>query len=451
MVAALAGASIAAVSPSVRGWLVASTAAVIAFETTVLRPRLDADDDDQAVVAWRRLELLGLVAGVKLLQVLAGSRTVLDLEFGVAVAMGVATWVFVNSTLTDLDAVDRAIEMTDGSTPPQRIRMRFLTLGYVGVACAAVGAVGVDGLLDLERPAAGSWSAAPLGYFVIGLVGLGSVARRAEDRRWHRDGATVDSLVGVRWTHSVMVTVGMLALAALILQQATSGVTAVPVGGLAATGRFGAWLVDRTAGLRAELDADPADRREFGDAVSSPPPEFEAAEPTLPWLGDVALWMFIALIFAYAVVRGRNRFERRREVSEGGGPGLWEAVRLVWQALRDLVAGVWRGLRRLILRRDPEPAVAGPAVADAGRGGWWSPGDPVRRRIAAAYRSAVETVSANHGPPRHPDTPREFARRVMDLRFSTVTAAFEEARYSDHVLTDIDATAAETAAEDLDS
>jgi hypothetical protein len=449
MVAALAGASIAAASPAVRWWVVASTAAVVAFETAALRPRLDADIDAQTVVVWRRLELLGIVIGVKLLQVLAGTRVLFDLEFGTAVVTGVATWAFVNATLNDLDAVERAIEITDGSTPLQRIRMRFLTLGLVGVAFAAVGAVGIDGLLDLERPAAGSWSAAPLGYFVTGLIGIGLVARRAEDRRWNRDGAEVDAEVAGRWIRSVVSTVAVLGLAGLVLQQVTSGVTAVPVGGLAAAGRFGAWLVDRTTGLRAALDTEASDRQDVGDEVSAPPPEFEAAEPSLPWLGDVALWILIALIFGFAIMRGRNRLERRRDVVEGG-LGLWEAVRLVWRTLGDLVAGVWRGLRHLIWRRDRAATVTAAAVTGATRDGWWSPGDPVRRRIAAAYRSAVETVSVNHGPPRHPDTPREFAHRVMDLRFSTVTAVFEEARYSNHVLTDSDAATAETAAADLD-
>lgn len=448
MLASLAGASIAAVSPSVRPGIVAVAAGAMAFETALLRPRLDDAADSRLAATWRRVELVGLVVGVKLLQTLAGTTELFDLEFGLAAGVGVLVWGFVNSTLTDLGAIDRAIELTDGMTPLQRIRLRWVALGFLAVACAAGGAVGLDGLLDLERGAAAAWSSAPLAYFVVGLAGLGGVSRMTEDRRWRRDGAAIDPHVARHWLRSVLVTVLALGLVGAVLQAWTTGVTAVPVRGLAASGRFGSWLSERAAGLRAGVDSSGPAGGGAGDPVPAPP-VFEVAEPAAPWLGDVALWVFVGLIFAFAVFRGR---QRRTGVPADAAPGLGlgGAMRLVWTALFSFVAGLWAGVRRVLGR----VAAAGqdrvsPGRGSVGTGNRWDPLDPIRRRIAAAYRVAVAAAAAGHGPPGPPETPREFAGRVDDDRLTTVTEVFEEARYSNHLLTDSDAQTAESAATKL--
>ena len=64
----------------------------------------------------------------------------------------------------------------------------------------------------------------------------------------------------------------------------------------------------------------------------------------------------------------------------------------------------------------------------------WTPEDPLRARIAAAYRRFVGTARARGFPPSSVDTPREFARRVGPSEpVVGITTAYEEARYSEHV------------------
>lgn len=447
--AALAGASIATLSTATRGWLVALTAGAVAFEVTALRNRLDSDADPAAVRAWRRLEIVAIPLGVLLLQVLTGS--VVGAELGLAVAVGIAVWALANATLTDLDAIERAIDVTDGMAPLHRIRLRFTATGSAIALCAAVGAVGLDGLLDLSRPAAGAWSAAPLGYFMVGLLAIGVTSRLAEERRWERDGASVDPAVRVRWLRVVLVTVGVTGVMAIVVSAVRSGVTALPVSGLALTGRFGAWVADRAASLQAAVDDGAGIDAEDASAVP-PAPDFTPADPVAPWLGDVALWAFIALVFGFVIGAGRNW--RRRVLEEApDGVSPWEMLRLLGKTLLDLLADAWAAVRGFFVRvgrgtvagRDSDP------VASSRRRPRWDPVDPVRRRIAQAYRKAVFAVSTSHDPPGRPETPREFAGRVADARLDRVTWVFEEARYSDHTLTDTDASTAETAADELDS
>lgn len=448
--AAFAGASIATLSPATRGWLVALTAGAVAFEVTALRTRLDSDGDPAAVRAWRRVELVAIPLGVLLLQFLTGS--VVGVEFGIGVAVGLAVWALVNATLTDVDAIERAIDVTDGMAPLHRIRLRFTATGSALVLCAAIGAVGMDGLLDLSRPAAGAWSAAPLGYFMVGLVAIGVTSRLAEEARWERDGASVDPAVHVRWLRVVLITVGATGVVAIVVSAVRSGVTALPVSGLALTGRFGAWVADRAASLQAAVDDGATDVDAEDSSAAGVAPEFTPADPVAPWLGDVALWVFIALVFGFAIGAGRNW---RRRVLEDSPDGVspWEMLRLLGRAVLDLLVDVWAAVRDFFVRtrRGTVSGRDSDSVVSSRHRRRWDPVDPMRRRIATAYRRAVLVVSTSHDPPGRPETPREFAGRVADARLDRVTWVFEEARYSDHILSETDASTAETAADELDS
>lgn len=450
LLGALAGASVAASSDSARGWLVAAVGGAVAFEVAAVRARLEADAGAGAARAWRRFELVAIPLFVVALQLASGTGIVLGAEFAIAVIVGGAAWGLVNATLVDLDAIDRAIDETDGLSPLQRIRLRLVAIGVVAVLSAALGAVGLDGVLDLARPAAPSWSLAPLWYFIVGLVALGLAARFAESRRWARDKATVDTAVGRRWANVVAVTVAAVGAVAFVVSSAPSGLSALPVRGLLETGRFGSWLRDRTDRMREALGAADPVQDSLPTGASPLTPGAIAADPVAPWLGDVALWGFVALIFGFAIAAGRRRRERREP---GDGVAFFDVLCQVLRTIVDLVAGVWSALGRLLRRvqRASESGVGAVGSHSGQHRPRWNPHDPVRRRVAAAYWHAVGIVSARGSPPGRPETPREFAHRVDDLRFDRVTALFEEARYSDHVLPVESATTAETVASELDS
>jgi hypothetical protein len=235
---------------------------------------------------------------------------------------------------------------------------------------------------------------------------------------------------------SVLAVTGFVAITGLAVQYWTTGVSAVPVAGLEAGGRVGAWLGERAGQLRAGLGSDVGPIEDVGEPVAGSSPEFELAEPSATWLGEVALWLFIGLIFAFVIARGRHRRARARSESEEG-VGLLEALRLLWQGVWELLVGIFDALRQAF-GAVRSAVIGGPAEGEAPGpadwGGEWEPTDKLRQRIAVAYRAAASTMMPYHGVPRRPETVREFAGRVGDERFDTVTAVFEEARYSDHVL-----------------
>ena len=177
-------------------------------------------------------------------------------------------------------------------------------------------------------------------------------------------------------------------------------------------------------------------------------PSSVPADPLAPWLGDVALWGFIALVFGFAVLAGRSRRERpdRRD-----GVGFLAIGRHAFGAITELVVGLWSALRSWLLGRRQVAGASADTEVSQGveRRASWRPDDPVRRRIAEAYWKSVGIVSDTRSPPRRPETPREFAHRVDDERFRRVTSLFEEARYSNHVLPPTSATTAESVAGEL--
>lgn len=445
LLGALLGVSASGVSNTVRPWVVAMVGGVMAFQAVVLAP-----------LSIRRpriaLRLVALVVGVKALQLVAGRASGVDAEFAVAVVTGMVAWVAGSGTASDLDAIERGIDVADGLTPMQRLRMRAVLLGSAAVFVAGWGEIGLGGLVDLRRPAAGRMSSAPLAFFAAVVLALGYASRRAEVRRWGRDGARVDRAVSLRWSRAVIVTVFVSVVVGLALPLLAPGVTAVPANGVAASGRVGEWVADRMLALGEALDTE-ADANAAGQGGSATAPEFEPVEPTLPWIGDVALWLLFAAIFASVIVRARNRRDVMRGESEPR-LGLGEIIVAVWREIADLLAAIRRVVGRWFgrIRRREEPGGqgvgAGRVVGTVGRP--WSPSDPVRRRIAAAYRSAVGAIGPAHGPIRRAETPRELATRVMESPFTAVTVLYEEARYSNHVLTDRQAKQAEEAAASMD-
>lgn len=437
--AGLAGAGFAAAVPSARPWLVATVAGAVALETSMLRPRLDMGDDGRVATTWRRAEWIGVVAGTKALQLVTGGPMDIDAELVVAVAVALAVWGWVNATHTDLDGVRRAIELTEGATPLDRIRLRLLSVATAVVVCGLVGTVGMNGLLDLERSPARVWSPWPLWFVVFGLAAVGWVAEMAARSRWDRDGAEVDLGVRRRWARALALWVAALAIVGTVTQPLSTGVTGLPARAITLVGRLGPWpsAVPAEPGSAAPAGVD---EDELAPDASRTLPSRSPDAPE--WVGDVALAAFVVLVFAYAIARGRHRrrWEGRSAVrGSWSARSLWTALVAAWRALLAALRRAAGGIAAVLAR-------ASDAVETPIEPGW-RPGDPIRRRIAGAYRRSSEAVAPAPGGRRRPETAREFARRVDDVRFDTVTAVFEEARYSDHVLGEPDAVRAEHATE----
>ena len=121
---------------------------------------------------------------------------------------------------------------------------------------------------------------------------------------------------------------------------------------------------------------------------------------------------------------------------------------LVWAIIRS-----WFRRRPLVepaAVEGPEPL---PAGAGAVVGGSAAAPDGVRDRISATYRSFRDVGAKAVGRPGRGETPDEFGRRLSDAAplveesERSLTALFEEARFSDHHL---ESAAAEDADDLLD-
>lgn len=437
---ALFGVSVASVSGQVRPWLpglVGAVAAVLAslYRHGGLRPPPIG------------VRILALMVLVKVTQVVTGGRNGVDVEFVAAALVGVIAWGAAAGTMSDLEATARGIDTSDGLSPLQRIRMRATSLAVVAVVCAAWGLVGVRGLVDLRRPAVTGMSHAPFAYVVVSMLALGVVAYRAEARRWQRDGATVDPDVPVRWMQTAVGVVALAAVSGMAVTVVVPGASAVPARGLAASGRVGEWVNERLGALGEALDTDAAPGAGDGGGLAAP--AFEPVEPVVPWVGDVALWLMLAGIFAWVIVRARRwkGWTPPDEVEEK--TGLVRVARLLCQELVEVIQALVTALARLWRRTRGRQAGAAEDIEEGlAVSGWrrWIPGDPIRRRIADAYEAARGGLVAMHGPARLSETPGEFADRMDTVPFTAVTRLYEEARYSDHILGIEHATAAEDAA-----
>lgn len=450
--AALVGASVAAAAGGpARPWLGAAVAAISTLAALAVRLTDAAVGDPTAHRRWRRLEPLGGVIGVRVLQALTGGAigVVADRETLVAVAVFLVVRASARATFDDLDAIESGAGRADGGDPIARLRQRIVGFGLVVTVAGGYAVLGVREVFDLGRPAATGMRVEPVIYLAVALPSLAWAALQAQAARWRRERAAVAPSTGESWLRrgfAVSVAVVSVILAVWL---GSFGASSIAARGVVRAGPVGEWVADRLAAL-GDLEANPGERRPAQQTDA--PSEFDAAaNRTPPWLGEAMFWAIAVGFIAWAGRKGRRVGKRDPAPGRAG-----RSVRAgdVVRALLGMLAAMWRalvgllrGARRMLasgqapageFHRSPQP---------------WNPGDPVRARIARAYRRSAAHVATRLEGRRRGETMREFARRsgaaVPDWAadFDTVTGAYELARFSDHDLTAAQASMAEQSAD----
>ncbi|MDH3517981.1 MAG: hypothetical protein OEM66_03560, partial [Acidimicrobiia bacterium] len=403
-----------------RPWFVAFVGAAVALEAASAM-RVDRDE----VRAWRRVEILMLVLGVKALHLFTVPRAVasaeisafplglLDAESVTGWVVGLSVWLLAMATLADVTYLGTGAERAEEVPVLDRLRHRLMAATGLLAAAAAYGAVGVSGLLDLERRGQRGVFWAATAFLGLGLLGLGRAAYANSVGRWERDGAVVEGPVRARWAGAGFLLVSLVVLAGVATSVGSAGVSGLPAIGVSRMGPVGDWLV----GTLDRLGGGEASQTGEGGSLIPPlqPREAEGGEPG-SIIGELFILAVLATSISVALRAGKGlRRPLRRARRKGGAFGalLMSLLRGAFSILHSAVYGLWSLIRAMFGLRRRKGSVRTPART--GRPGArvrWTPEDPLRARIVIAYRRFVGTARARGLPPSNVDTPREFARRV---------------------------------------
>lgn len=438
---------------------VAVVCAIVALESSATASALD--DPDRAR-AWRRVEFAALIVGVKLLHLfsipgeLAAAeiadlpRSIFENESLTGWIAGFMVWGLVLATMADLEVLASGVDDARESPVVVRVRARLVAVTAVLTLAAAYAAVGFAGVMTLRRSGQRGVFWVVTLFLGIGLLGLARVSYTAAADRWKRDGAVVEGPIQSRWMASAWIVAAVVLAVAIAAGGLSAGVSGLPAIGVSKLGTVGEWIADalerigerqaQQEGAGVEVPA-PADTLPEG----GPEPGSRA--------GEIFVWLVLGTAIALAlkvggVVQTRSRGRGRSVVRLGAvfralAVGTWSMLawlaRSIWSALR-MVAGI-----RIRSRPETEtgrgsPRSHGPPL--------WNPGDPVRARIADAYRRFLAAARSRGWVKAVTETPREYSLRVGGASgVDGITAAYEEARFSSHRLGDPDAKAAELAAQ----
>lgn len=427
--AGLLGWGVGGAMDGVSPWMAAVIATLVASTTSavsILRP------PGQEGTGWRRVEIVGVVAGSAALQVASDGSERIPLVAVVVMALVVRS--VADSTMIDVDLVDRVTDDRVGAGPVRRIRTRVLGLGAVLAGMAGFAEASRVGLLDLDRGASRGVLFSLVLWYGLGMGGVGAIGLRARRWRWDRDGYEVEREVSDRWIAGITVFAVAVMMIGAATPLVTGGASALPAQGIANAGGLGRWVsdqLDRLGDTQAESSGPAAGESE----PSEPAQDAELGEGDPPdWLGDAVVVALIGSVFLWAIRAGR-RAVAAVPPSSGASPGWRDLVSILRSMLAELwglmarVAGFFR--RLATGGRATVPDGADGRVGDPGRvAGRWTSEDSSRRRAARAFARVAELVD-----PRPGETPTDVADGFGDDPGGdarTVVDTYRRARYSRH-------------------
>lgn len=413
------------VSPGAAG-AIATLVALATSAVSLVRP------PGQEGTAWRRTEIVVIVIGSAAIQIASGGPEQTPLVAVVAMALLVRS--VSDSTMIDVDLVDRVTDDRVGAGPVRRIRNRVLVFGALLAGMAGFAEASQVGLFDLDRRASGALLISLVLWYGLGMAGVGAVSLRARRWRWDRDGYEVATDVPDRWIAGIAVFAAAVMMIGVATPLVSGGASALPAHGIANAGGLGRWVSD-------QLDR-------LGDTVAEPTGsatgESEAADPRLDaelgagdppdWLGDAVVIALIGSVFLWAIRAGK-RAVAGVEPSRGASPtwrDLVAIVRSMLSELRGLLARVAGFFRRLVAAGRAEVSVGSDdrVMVDSGAGVRWTSEDSARRRAARAFARVADLVD-----PRPGETPTDVANGLRGDRSGearTVVDTYRRARYSRH-------------------
>lgn len=392
---------------------------------------------DEASERFARVEML-MVALAAVAVVVSSGAT--DRTFPVVIGVGLALLVrsLVRGTVRDISMLTRVTDDPVGSGPIDRLRTRVLAIG-IGLAVIVGYSVGSGaGLADLGRGAVRGTLVTIVIWFVLGIGGVGTLARRAREWHWTHDQVEVDPDVSNRWIAGVIGTMILIATVMVVVPYVTSDASAFPGRAAAGAGGFGNWIAD---GLDRLGNLGGGDRPDIGGEEGGGARPAEALIEELPdrpdWVGDAALMLLLGGFLAWII-----HIARRRRLAAGAlssSPAPWGVLRdlihLMIIDIRKLIVSLLTWLRGLRFGRGDRSESSGVGLgASTGRAAnRWTSADPLRQRIGRAFARAVALE-----PPVAGETPGEvgarLGRRSEPEAAEQIVDGYLVARYSEHLV-----------------
>ena len=375
----------------------------------------------------------------------------LDTETLLGLALAVAFALAIDSALVDFDRVGEAAEPgRDYISSVDSLTGHFFTSGGVLLVFSGLARVNLMQILSTDRPPVTGLVGNVLVYFLVGLLLISQVRLELLAIRWQAQGVRTPPDLTQRWVRYTLAFVGLAALLAFALP---TGYTLGALGllGNILTVAFGIiwiitfalvtvlllplrWLFSLLAGAGAPAPAP----------VAPPPPPPDIASlvnhPLPPWVDTVRTIFVILVVLAFTSYIVWTYLRERPELATSlKNLAPLRALRRLWAALRHRVSGLMVSVR-----------VSSPAAWLRDRLRRAAPGQPFsyfrlgaaspREQVLFYYLSLLRRAGERGFGRRPPQSPREY-EPVLEEKLPTaapelqaLTAAFEETRYSAHLV-----------------
>lgn len=367
----------------------------------------------------------------------------------------ILAWMAGGATAQDFADVDAGPEEGVTRTPMRRLPLRLLAVGAMTFLFAGMTEARVAAALHLPDTSSGPLIQVVV-YFLLAAVLLAHASYATQRGRWRYNAVQVSSLLVNRWAAYSAAFLGLVAVAAFVLQY-THPLSAAGGVGATALSQTESWLIDflrRFAGGWLHIKPRSVPRTIPPPGLHLPPPRHvthhtghgggNAAGPAIQ---AIAFWLLVLAAIAFTVRSIGRRAHRRLRL-----PRLTLPATLV-----RLLAGLrsWFGRRAGTLSLRLPGGVRPPsALANvfAGGPGFLHRGPRTARgRVLWYYARTSKRLGQNGLPRGGSQTPREYEAVVgiglteAQPDMHRLTETFLVARYSGHEVADSDAEVARTA------
>lgn len=374
----------------------------------------------------------------------------------------------------DTDWESSPYRFVDHTASWRRLMWRFINGGFLLLVISGLSVVPVDQIGNAARPDVDGVIVHVLVYYVLGMILAGQTSLDRLRVMWLKAGAQVQLGLARRWLGYGLALVGLALAVGLLLPTSYSDGAADSLPWLmrwlwplhfafgAIVGPIGWLFAQLLALLLAPVSwlipqASPGAAGMDSQTASLLPAELEpvpgAGFPSLPGriVWGLLLYVLPSGLALYALW---NTWRKRQAIWEGMRSTWRDVFAMLWGALLDLAAALWRllsfGSPRL-LRFAPDALQARwtnrpRGGGDSGNASWLRlRGLPARDLILYFYASMVQRAAALGWARGKGQTPYEYTRTLathlpdQDRELRALTDAFVRARYSPRPVGDADA------------
>jgi hypothetical protein len=378
-----------------------------------------------------------------------------DTETVVTFLVGCAAWLAAGATARDLEAVSDPTMYLGETGPRERLISRYFTGGAILMFFAALNRVNVVAVITLSQVRVRRPIVSALIYFFAGLLMLGMMHFTRLVHLWRRDGVSIADKLDIAWLRYLLLFLALVSAVAFVLPTGyTISFLDLISAIIAILGFLLLWLYAILMWPLTWLLGQLMGASEGPRKPPIPRMSFELDPPRTTG-GSGPVWEIVRSVVFWAVLIGLSIYLVRSYLRDR--PELWRKVRRI-QPQRWL-GQLWTGLRSALylwltkLKRTAQRVL--PALSDrlsarlslrrqerreraAQRRGGATP----REQLIAHYLQTLDQAATTGHPRSRTATPYEYAHALGpalaedEAALAALTAAFVEARYSVHPVSD---------------